>query len=154
MDELRVPKRRLSVEVSFSADDNKHLALFLGEAAEHHGGPERPSDLLNGATAFLPMIDPDTGSMWLINCAAIAFMRVPIDAEIDEGDALETNETHSVRVTLKDGRKLEGYLRYVRPTDSSRLTDHLNEPPMFFRLLEPDRAVLVNKHQVRVVETR
>ena len=48
MEDLRVPKRAVLVEVVLPGGDARGVSVFLGEGAETHEGPERLSDLLNG----------------------------------------------------------------------------------------------------------
>jgi hypothetical protein len=149
MDELRVPKHRLSVEVLLPAGLRRRMALFLAEAAPDHGGPERPLDLLNGRAEFIPALDEETGQMTFLHCGALRAVRVPREVEPEELPTIPTE--HEVEVLLSDGTALRGLFSYLRPAEHSRLVDVLNEPPPFFRLLEDGAVTLVNKrHVVRV----
>jgi hypothetical protein len=151
MDELRVPKRRIPVEVVLPGGAARRMALFLSEVAADHTGPEQPSDLLNGGDDFVPAFDEEGKAMTFLNRSAIAALRVEasLDTESDEAVSLPTE--HDVEVQLQDGTVLSGLVSFLRPPDRSRLVDYLNEPPPFFRLLDAATLVLVNKrHTVRV----
>jgi hypothetical protein len=54
MDDLRVPKRAVPVEVILPGGSARRVSVFLGEGAAAHHGPERLSDLLNGSAPFIP----------------------------------------------------------------------------------------------------
>jgi hypothetical protein len=151
-DDLRVPKRRVAAEVLLPGGEVRRIALFLAAAASHHAGPERPSDLLNGGDDFVPALDEEAQVMSFLNRAGVAAVRLArgLDAELE--DALTLPTEHDVEVLLQSGAALRGLVSYLRPPEHSRLVDFLNEPAPFFRLIEPDALVLVNKrHVARVV---
>jgi hypothetical protein len=146
MDELRVPKHRLSVEVLLPGGATRRMALFLSEAAPGHGGPERPLDLLNGKAEFIPAVDESTGQMTFLHRSALSAVRVPREVEPDELPTIPIE--HEVELLLVDGALLRGLVSYLRPEGHARLVDVLNEPPPFLRLLEGDTVTLVNKRHV------
>jgi hypothetical protein len=151
MDELRVPKRRIPVEVLLPGGGTAPMVLFLAEVAAGHAGGERPSDLLNGHDEFVPAFDEVGQAMSFLSRSAISALR--LDAALDEAleDDVSLPTEHDVEVRLSDGTVLRGLVTYLRPPDRSRLGDFLNEPPPFFRLREASSLVLVNKrHVVRV----
>jgi hypothetical protein len=151
MEDLRVPKRRIPVEVLLPGGRTGRLALFLSEVAADHTGPERPSDLLNGGDDFVPAFDETAKAMTFLNRSAIATVRLDpaVDADADEEVSIPTE--HEVEVLLQDGTAIRGLASYLRPSDRSRLVDFLNEAPPFFRLIDGNVLVLVNKrHVVRV----
>lgn len=150
MDDLRVPKQRLAAEVLLAGGGVRRITLFLAEAASHHAGPERPSDLLNGGGDFIPALDEEAAAMTFLNRAGLAAVRIQ-GREPDDGEGLTLPTEHAVEVLLQSGATLRGLISYLRP-DRSRLVDFLNEPEPFFRLLEEASIALVNKrHVVRVV---
>jgi hypothetical protein len=151
MEDLRVPKRRIPVEVLLPGGRTSSMALFLSEVAADHTGPERPSDLLNGGDDFVPAFDEQGKAMTFLNRAAIAAVRLDpsIDTDLDEDVSIPTE--HEVEVLLQDGTTLRGLVSFLRPSDRSRLVDFLNEAPPFFRLYDSATLLLVNKrHAVRV----
>lgn len=150
MDELRVPKRRVEVEVALPGGARRRVHLFLAEAAAGHAGPERVEDLLNGRAEFVPAVDEDGGTVFL-HRAALAVVRAPRAGDADDEEATTLPTEHEVEAWLQDGSRVRGLVSYVRPPDRGRLVDVLNEPPPFLRLLETDAIALVNKrHVVRV----
>lgn len=152
MTELRVPKRRVACEVMGGDGVARPVAIFLADAALDHAGPERPSDLLNGADDFIPALDETAGGMTFLQRHALALVRVARELEADGAEGLTLPTEHEVVVHLAGGGACAGLVSYLRPPDRARLVDFLNEAPPFFRLLQPDAVALVNKrHVARVV---
>ena len=54
MSDLRIDKRRVTATLTLTGGDRLIGSLFLAEQAEHHAGPERLLDVLNGPPGFLP----------------------------------------------------------------------------------------------------
>lgn len=156
MEDLRVPKRRLAAEAILAAGGARRITLFLAEAASHHAGPERPSDLLNGGGDFFPAFDEEAGVMSFVNRTAVEAVRLPGREVEDEGaEELTLPTEHAVEVALRSGVVLRGLVSFLRPPERSRLLEFLNEPEPFFRLLEAEAVVLVHKrHVVRVLLAR
>lgn len=150
MDELRVPKHKVAVEVILPGGTVRRMALFLAEAAPDHAGPEVPLDLLNGRGDFVPAFDEAAGAMSFLHRPGVPVVRVA--RALDAGEAEVTLPTeHEVEVRLTDGTTLAGLFSYVRPSDRTRLVDVLNEPDPFFRLLQGDQVAYVNKRHVACV---
>lgn len=154
MEDLRVPKRRVSAEAILPTGAVRRITLFLAEAASSHTGPERPSDLLNGGGDFLPALDEDAGAMTFLNRTAVAAVRVRGREPEGAAEDLTLPTEHVVEVTFESGATLRGLISYLRPAERSRLVEFLNERDPFFHLLEDEAVVLVNKrHVARVVLT-
>ncbi len=150
MEDLRVPKRAVPVEVVLPGGEARQVSIYLSEGAASHPGPERVSDLLNGSAAFIPALEPATGTMTFLQRASIAVARVAA-AEEPADDSYTIPTEHEVEVTLADGSRLTGLVAYVAPEARSRLVDFLNRPEPFLRLLERDRVALVGRaHVARV----
>lgn len=149
MEDLKVPKRQVSVEVVLPGGTTRHVALFLGDNAETHGGPERVSDLLNGRDPFVPALDQDGGGMTFLQRASVAMVRTTAEAEPD-GLGFTIPIEQDVVITLVDGTRLTGTVAYLAP-DQGRLVDFLNRPEPFFRVLENGGVTLVARaHVARV----
>ena len=151
MEDLRVPKRRIPVEVLLPGGASSPMALFLSEVAADHAGPERPSDLLNGGDDFVPAFDEAGKAMTFLSRGTVSAVRLDPALEADGEEDVTLPTEHDVEVLLQSGTALRGLVSYLRPPDRSRLVEFLNEPEPFFRLLEGASLVLVNKrHVVRV----
>ncbi len=148
MTDLRVPKRRVAVEIVLPGGAARRVTVFLADAAPGHGGGERLSDLLNGRDEFVPAFDEDAGVLTFLNRAAVALARAPRDLEAEEADEITIPTEHEVEITLADGQRLRGVVSYVLPPDHSRLVDFLNDRAPFFRLLEPGALTLVSRRHV------
>jgi hypothetical protein len=140
MDDLRVPKRAVLVEVVLPGGDARGVSIFLGEGAASHEGP----------APFIPAQDAGSGLMTFLHRASIAVARVA--AAEEPADASFTIPTeHEVEITLVDGSCVTGLVAYVAPESRERLVDFLNRPEPFFRLLERDGVALVGRaHVARV----
>jgi hypothetical protein len=151
VEDLRVPKRRVPVEVVLPGGAARRVSLFLAEASPDHEGPERPSDLLNGRDGFIPALDEESGAMTFLQRASIALARVPSEFEPDPGGGFTIPTEHEVEITLADGNRLAGLMSYLLPPERSRLVDFLNGASPFFRLIERDGVTLVGRaHVARV----
>ncbi len=150
MEDLRIPKRAVPVEVVLPGGEVRKVSIFLAEGAASHPGPERPSDLLNGSAPFIPAREDATGAMTFLHRASIAVARVAAGEEPAD-DSFTIPTEHEVEVTLTDGERLSGLVAYVAPEAHERLVDFLNRPEPFFRLLEPGGVALVGRaHVARV----
>jgi hypothetical protein len=151
MDELRVPKRRTPVEIQLRHGVIHRFAVFLGDFAHDHSGPERLSDLLNDSGDFVPAYDLDSDSMTFLNREGVLVARLPGHAELEVAEQLTLPTEHDVEIVLEDGARLRGLVSYVLPPDHSRLIDFLNDAPLFFRLFEQTSVALINKRHVASV---
>src|SRR5260370_5893290 len=72
-DELKVPKRRVQVEVLLAGGGARQVTVFLAGVASSHPGPKRRSRPLNRtAGAFLPPIDADSDELMFLNRRSVA----------------------------------------------------------------------------------
>jgi hypothetical protein len=155
MEDLRVPKRRTALEIQLLGGAVHRVAVFLSDHAPGHAGPERVLDLLNGPDDFVPAHELETDALTYLNRSAVLLARLP--SSTDEAEAgLESGASdHEVEITLTDGTKMQGRLTYAMPWARSRLSDFLNVAPLFFRLLEREQIVFINKaHVARLAEIR
>lgn len=131
----------------------REVAVFLAEATPGHSGGERLSDVLNGASRFIPAQDVESGAMTFVHTEGLAVARVAAEHEVTDADQLTIPTEHEVEVRLVDGQRLTGLITYVLPEGRSRLTDYLNDASAYFRLVEAERVALVNKRYVASVES-
>ncbi len=153
-DELKVPKRRVQVEVLLAGGGARQVTVFLAGFASSHAGRERLSDLLNAAEGeFVPAIDADSDELMFLNRRSVAVAHVLREWESDE--ELTGGSEHEVEIDLIDGTHLLGTVRYVMPPERSRLNDYLNDAQPFVRLERGDKVTLVNKqHIARVAKLK
>lgn len=151
MDELRVPKRRVTIEVGLTGGTTRRLDLFLAEFASQHIGEERVSDVLNGHTEFIPAFDGERKAMTFTHRDALMWANLSVEDEPPTADAHTIPSEHEVELALSDGSVHRGLISYVRPPDRARIIDYLNEAPRFFRLVQGERVMLVNKRHVAQV---
>ncbi len=155
MSDLRIDKRRVTATLTLTAGDRLVGSLFLADQAEHHAGPERLLDLLNGPPGFLPfesVSGPGDRQTLLINRASIAL--VETDSALDDladDYAYQVAVKKSVLLQFDSGEELRGVLRVERPVGRDRLSDAVRDDAGF-RYLEAAGGVLaVNlAHVVRI----
>ncbi|HZX95937.1 MAG TPA: hypothetical protein VFE90_15550 [Myxococcales bacterium] len=148
MTDLRVPKRRVPVEIVQVGGAVRRIAVFLAEAVASHAGPERLADILNGQDEFIPAFDEQAAAMTFLNRAAVALARMTGQVEVDGANDVTVSSEHDVEITLLDGSRLRGLISYSLPSDRSRLVDFLNDATPFFQLVEGDSVTLVSRRQV------
>ena len=152
-DDLKVPKRRARVEVLLPGGAARQVTVFLAGYAQRHSGPERLSDLLNAVEDFVPAVDVATDTMMFLSRHGIAAAR--LGREFEHSDEGEPDEQHEVEIELVGGTALRGTIAFVRPSQGSRLLDHLNGAEPFVRLSQGDKVALVNKrHIARVAKVK
>lgn len=147
MDELRIPKRRVPIEITLVDGSTRRVEVFLSEVAETHPGPEQVEDLVNGELRFLPAFDSERKAMTFLNPNAIKLIQTEADAAAVEELATE----HVVALSFAGGERITGRVRYVMPPDASRVSDYLAEAPCFLRVEQGEHVLLVNgRHLVSV----
>ncbi len=150
-EDLRVPKRKVAVDLVLAGEGARRVSLFLAEAAPDHDGPELVRDLVNGPARFLPGVDEASGAVVFLHLAAVVLIRIA--RELDAGeDAFDLPIEHPVELALADGTRLQGIISYVRPGERARLVDLLNEPAPFVRLIEAGAVALVNKAHIARID--
>jgi hypothetical protein len=152
MEELRIEKRKVEVEVVGLDGIHHRVRVFLGEFSAEHSGQERVADLLNGADQFFPAEEIASGLIFMLRRSNIVFARVALkDEPIAIEDGRHPNEATLV-VSLADGSHMTANARYIRPPERSRVIDMLNGPERFFVVRKGETAVFINKEQVIAVK--
>lgn len=154
---LRIPKQKVPVTILLPGMEPLKVHLFLAHSART-GRPERPSDLLLGDEAFLPVVDD--GGVSFIHRASVCVISVPVEVE-HSGDLLEVEDlaadfttSADIEVVLVGGAKLSGTVSYLLPDGKKRLQDFLNVGAPFMALHDGDEVHLVNKEHVLRVLTK
>lgn len=148
--EYQIPKRKIRATVCCPGQADRETWLYVGETAECHFGPERPSDLLNGSNPFIPATDDD-GTFFLLQRDAISVCTIAAEAEAGAAPTEEGAEaaiSYAIRVRMVGDREVAGTLTFVRPEGQRRLQDGLNGSEPFFTVMDGDRVHLVSRRHV------
>jgi hypothetical protein len=155
MSDLRIDKRRVTATLDLTGGERLIGSLFLAEQAEHHAGPERLLDVLNGPPGFLPfesVSGPGVRQTLLVNRANIVVVHTDSALEdLADDHAYQVAVQKSVQLQFANGGELSGVLRVQRPVGRDRLSDAVRDDASF-RYLEGAGGVLaVNlAHVVRI----
>ena len=151
MEDLRVPKRAVPVEVVLPGGEARQVSVYLSRGGGHASRARaalRPPR--TGRPPSSPPASRGPALMTFLHRGSIAVARVPVDEEPAD-DSFTIPTEHEVEITLADGTRLTGLVAYVAPESRERLVDFLNRTEPFFRLLERDRVALVGRaHVARV----
>jgi len=152
--EYTIPKQRFTAEVVFSDGRTARLTFFHGQNAPTHTGRERPSDVLNGLSTFLPTLDAHD-RLILVNVDALRMVSVSVDEEWThalgdtEDDVRDITATVTgIEVTLDDGSRLTGMVRYELPESGRRLQDYLNLGDRFLALIDHETIRFIGRRWV------
>lgn len=145
-EDYRIEKVRHSVEVTLRNGQHIQGDIFLQAFARFKAGPELPSDVLNDADEFLPVVLAN-GDLLVIQKAHIAVVSTDIP------DADEPTETGLIGmlidVTLMDGDTRSGSVFPELRADRPRLVDFLNDTRLrFLSLFAADHLLLVNRAHI------
>jgi hypothetical protein len=160
---LKLPTIAVQVELMLQGGAARTVELFVAEHLADQYRRQQVTDLLEAATAFVPVRSGGDGVVELLNKEAVVWVRVPLSAgeppveeKIDpsSADVELFDEMQAVRIELSSSQGLAGDILYS-PTaiGHGRIVDYLNEPGLMFRLWTAEHLYLVNKRfVVRVVE--
>jgi hypothetical protein len=153
LSDLRVPKRRLTVEILLLGDDPRAVEIFLADYHAHAWRRQEVSDLLSQEQPFLPCREVQGSTVWLVNKEALVWVRVPAPSAgpaSPEALFLEADEyRQSVQIQLAGNRFLTGELRFRAPAQEARVLDHLNSPERYLSLWSEPHLFLVQKRHVQ-----
>lgn len=153
---FKIPQRVVVAQVTLDGHSPAEYRFFLSEAAQAHPGPERPSDLLNGARSFLPAFDIAAESVAILRRDAIMLFTMDEKEEFLETDFAEVPEfgeatTGLIQISLSGGQEVRGELSYVMPEGQRRIQDYLNLEQVFVMLKNGGKVQFINKaHIVRI----
>lgn len=154
MNLFRIPKRAVWAKALVAGMPPVKVRLFLGERARTHSGFERPSDLLNGGTDFIPGID-EGGSMMVLRRTSVLALSVPRDEEGEDQLDLEDEPSELGEVTripmqivFESGDSVRGLVAFVQPEARRRLPDFLNDASEFFQVHDGETVHIVNKRRI------
>jgi len=152
--DLRVPLRRVAVELGLSGQPARRVELFLGEHRSHAWHRQEVVELLEGSRQFLPCIVPGAGGATLVNRDQIVWLAMalsegssPSDDDLPDLDQLYDHR-HHVTLRLISGPAIEGALLYSAPIEHARLVDHVNQPGGFLSVHAGEKIIMVRKSAV------
>jgi hypothetical protein len=146
--DLRVPKRRLTVELLLRGREPCRLGVFLAEHQDHSWHRQEVLDLLDEEAPFFPAHDEDADAWVLVGRAAVVWVAVDHNQDEPEDEEPLFDYRREVRLDLPGGRTLEGQLLYAAPPEQARLIDYMNAASRFFRIFTADRVYLVARSAV------
>lgn len=146
---LVVPKAPVPVELRDCRGRQHAGELYVGGGAVER---ETLQSILI-RRRFVPV--KSGGALELVHRDQLLWVRIDLLTALDELDsAAETapdSKTAQLRVTFGDGTSLEGSVRYLLPSQSSRLSDYLEVVPAYFPVRTSDHVYLVNRDRVMSV---
>jgi hypothetical protein len=151
LEDLKVPKDRVSVELALRGGGRRQVQLFLAEHEAHAFRHESLVDLLEDARRFLPAFAVDEDVWLCFHKDAIGWLAVARPAS-EELELFE--EDRRVDIRLRDGSAIAGELLYSPPQGGSRLVDHLNAPARYLRVYDAGRVYFVDKAFIESVRER
>ena len=147
MKELRVPTRRITVEVYTTDGGRLRGAMYHTESLYESGSPEDIVDELNDERVFVPIrSDDDEAASALLSKRHIVRVHVP-DLTVDDLRPVAADEAmHAETCTLllDDGSRLTGRPVVETPASLSRLVDKFNHAPTFLTFVSDDGVDFVH----------
>ncbi len=131
----------------------RHGCFFVVTSVTH-GGPERVSDLLNGALCFF-RFQHDDGSTAQYNRAQLVMVRLPVGTTGRRTGArlLGGDSPRNVSVTLSTGTVVSGTVLVNGVVGHERLSDYVRESKQFWYVLTSGGTLIINSsHIVALVE--
>ena len=157
--DLKIPVRRIRVELCLAGQAARRVDLFLGERGERDWNRPEVLDLVEGHRQFLPCRDGELGTWTIINRDHIVWLAVPLhelrstSPEEGTGFGLLYDHRRQVKLQLNGGLNLEGAILYSAPAEHARLMDHVNQTGSFLVLHWSDQILMVRKSAiVEIVE--
>lgn len=143
MDTLRIPQRMVPVRVLL-ADSQIVEGGFYVPAIGSDGRPGRLLDRLNDdAEEFMPLAGRYET---LLNKSSIVHVQLASGHERVEGIEDTLAREQQVRLVLRRGNPVQGWIRYLMPEERGRLLDYLNVAPRFIPLIGTQRVTVVNRY--------
>ena len=138
---LRMPVDMVDAVMVLHDGDRSDVLLFVPPS-------EDIARVISEGSAFLPVMRD--AAICFVARQAIACVGVTPDLapKLDEDFP---SEQEQVKVTLRSGMVLEGYLRWIAPPGMRRTADHLNSDVTQFVLHATDRAWIISKAHVVMV---
>ena len=154
MEQLRVPTRRIEVEVFLEDGAQVKGTLFHRAAMYDCGGAADVCHDLNDERAFLPFDTDDENSGDALLSKRHIIRVLVHDFTVDQlgpGQTEQFEQASTSMLMLDDGTQLSGRLVLETPLASSRLLDKFNQAPTFVPFVTDLGVELINcAHVVRI----
>jgi len=138
MDELRVPTRRVEVEIVFANGSTDHGSFYLTDSPYADHAAKELAEFLNDEREFVPFSSDDSHVGLSLICKR-HFLRVRaqnMDADSLMSPGVEpTDDDPPCVVLFDDETRLTGRAVHEVPVASSRLVDKVNQAPPFLAFL-------------------
>jgi hypothetical protein len=151
-DEIRVPTVPISVE--FLLSDGARLAgkIHLSSTSPFHDGAETLDEFFNSRRLFLPVHRAD-GKTVLVGRRAIVMVSAPPSSPlVSRLPGRVPGAVHILRVHLENGEVAEGMLLATLPTQSSRVSDAVNQEEEFVPIESTESVMFVRKDRIARIE--
>jgi hypothetical protein len=144
----RLPTVQITSEIILVNRASSAYKLFLVDGRSGDRA-QLPSEMLNGARTFIPVVD-DAGGIAFLSIEGIVMLSVPASVEFapqQPDSAAEPEETAELTIDLTDESQIFGSIRY-QARAGMRIQDFLNSAGRFITLRQGDTALFVNKRHV------
>jgi len=151
LEELRVPTRRVAVELFM--DDGVHTrgVMYLTQTRHHSSESEEIAGLLNDDRVFVPFrADDPSIDVWIVNKHHVIRVHLK-DCDTLRDDAAPAEPTPICTIVLCDRSRLTGQLLFDAPVSASRLVDKFNGAPSFMTFVTDDGVDFVHRSHVTQV---
>ena len=149
--EMIIKKETVAVEMATTRGEVLRGEVFLRPMGDEDRG-ERLLDVL-AQRWFVPLKTAER--VVFVATRHLAWVRLELLAAIDEFDAeAEDSEASSVArvlITMEDGTRVEGSVRYALPAPQKRLGDYLEKLEAFFPVRTDDHVYLLSSTCVLTV---
>ena len=150
MQELKVPMRRIAVEVCLVGGARVTGFLFHAESPYQTASPGDIAAELNDERDFVPFDASDDDRFSLL--AKRHLLRIRIQgAQVDDLEpaaAAELEAAQPCELEFDDGTRLTGRPALGSPAGASRLLDKLNQAPTFLHVVTANGIELVNMRRI------
>ena len=146
MEELRVPTRRIAVELFMADGVHTRGVMYLTPTRHVAGTSEEIAELLNDERVFVPFrADDPTIDVWIVNKNHLTRVH------LEECDTPGIEPEPSCTIVLRDRSRLTGQLIFDAPPSMSRLVDKFNGAPSFMTFVTDDGVDFVHRSHVTQV---
>ena len=142
---LKVSKLPVEVTMIMLGGEELNGTIYLDMHSRHHAGTERMEDVVNSQTRFIPLILNDGRTVLLNRLRIITGHCRQHEADEYEEMTQALLTDFKVTIRLSDGRTISGAIRTDLPKEHARLSDLLNRPEDFVRVIDRDIEYYVNR---------